>query len=49
MELLRSEQDEKMRAKLVELLGDADLLEYVPLLAEELAHPCREVRAWAYT
>ncbi len=48
-ELVRSEQDEKMLAKLVELLGDADLVEYVPLLVEELAHPCREVRMWAYT
>jgi hypothetical protein len=37
-----------MRAKLVELIGDADLPEHIPLLVQELSHPNREVRFWAH-
>lgn len=47
--LLRSEVDPRMRATFVELVGDADLPEYIPLLVQELSNETREVRAWAYT
>ena len=47
-ELLETEVDPNMRAKFVELVGDADLPEYVPLLVRELSGECREVRSWAY-
>lgn len=46
--LLRAEQDPQMRGKFVELVGDADLPEHIPLLVEELSHNAREVRFWAY-
>ncbi len=46
--LLRSEVDPDMRAKFVELVGDADLLAHIPLLVQELSHDSREVRFWAY-
>ena len=46
--LLQSEVAPEMRAKLVELVGDADLPEHIPLLVQELSHPNREVRFWAY-
>ena len=42
--LLQSEVDPEMRAKLVELIGDADLPEHIPLLVQELSHPNREVQ-----
>lgn len=48
VELLQSEVDPDMRSKLVELVGDADVHEYIPILVEELSHPTREVRFWAY-
>ena len=32
----------------VELIGIADLEEYVPLLVQELSHQDRLVRSWAY-
>ncbi|EAQ81278.1 HEAT repeat domain-containing protein [Blastopirellula marina] len=46
--LLQAETDPPTRAKFVELLGDADLAQYVPRLVQELSHDCREVRFWAY-
>lgn len=46
--LLQSEVDPNMRAKFVELVGDADLPEHIPLLVQELSNPNREVRFWAY-
>jgi len=46
--LLQSEVDPDMRAKFVELIGDADLPEHIQLLVQELSHPHREVRFWAY-
>lgn len=46
--LLQSEVDPDMRAKFVELVGDADLPEHIPLLVQELSHETREVRFWAY-
>jgi hypothetical protein len=46
--LLNDERDPRMRAKFVELIGDADLPQYIPLLVEELSDNAREVRFWAY-
>lgn len=48
VDLLQSEIDPSMRAKFVELVGDADLPEHIPVLVEELSHAAREVRFWAY-
>jgi HEAT repeat protein len=48
VQLLEQEQDHRVRARLVEVIGDADLAENVPLLVRELSHECREVRAWAF-
>lgn len=48
-EMLRSEDDPIMRGKLVELVGNADQPEHIPLLVHELSHASREVRFWAYT
>lgn len=48
-DLLRFEtEDLSMRSTLVELIGIADLEEYVPLLVQELSHQDRLVRSWAY-
>ncbi|MEP3480091.1 MAG: HEAT repeat domain-containing protein [Fuerstiella sp.] len=46
--ILQSESDPEMRAKFVELVGDADLPKHIPLLVQELSHESREVRFWAY-
>jgi hypothetical protein len=46
--LLQSEVDSDMRSKFVELVGDADLPEHIPLLVQELSHETREVRFWAH-
>ena len=45
---LQSEEDPRMRSTFVELIGNADLEEYVPLLVKELSHRDRLVRSWAY-
>ena len=47
-QLMQSEDNPEMRAKFVELLGDADLQEHIPLLVQELSHENRDVRFWAY-
>lgn len=47
-EILQGEVDPIVRAKLVELVGNADLPEHIPLLVQELSHASREVRLWAY-
>ena len=48
-DLLRFEtEDLSMRSTLVELIGIADLEEYVPLLVQELSHQDRLVRSRAY-
>ena len=48
-DLLSVEDDDLfMRSTLVELIGIADLEEYVPLLVQELTHQDRLVRSWAY-
>ena len=48
-DLLSVEEDDLfMRSTLVELIGIADLEEYVPLLVQELSHQNRLVRSWAY-
>ena len=46
--LLDAETDPRMRGRFVELIGNADMPEYIPLLAKELSHPSYEVRLWAY-
>ena len=48
VKLLQSEADPDMRAKFVELVGDADLAENIPHLMHELSHADRTVRFWAY-
>ncbi len=48
VDLPHEQQDPEMRAKFVELLGDADLVEYIPVLVAELPHENREVHLWAY-
>ena len=48
VELLQAETDPRMRGRFVELVGDADMIEYIPVLAQELSHASREVRHWAY-
>lgn len=48
VEILLSEDDPNIRAKFVELVGDADLPEHIPLLVQELSHTAHEVRSWAY-
>ena len=48
VDLLQSEADPEMRARFVELVGDADLPVHIPLLVQELSHAAREVRFWAY-
>lgn len=48
VDLLDKEEDPDVRAKLVELVGDADLEKYIPVLVRELSHASREVRLWAY-
>ena len=45
---MQSEEDPRMRSTFVELIGNADLEEYVPLLVQELSHQNRLVRSWAY-
>ena len=45
---MQSEEDPRMRSSFVELIGNADLEEYIPLLAQELSHQNRLVRSWAY-
>ena len=45
---LQSEADPRIRSTFVELIGNADLEEYVPLLVQELSHQNRLVRSWAY-
>ena len=45
---LQLEEDPRMRSTFVELIGNADLEEYVPLLVKELSHRDRLVRSWAY-
>jgi len=47
-ELLQCEVDPIMRGKFIELVGEADLPRYIPLLVDELSHESREVRCWAY-
>ena len=48
-DLLKFEEDDLiMRSTLVDLIGIADLEEYVPLLVQELSHQNRLVRSWAY-
>ena len=48
VELLRAETDPEMRGRFVELVGDADLPENIPLLVQEMSHESRNVRCWAY-
>ena len=45
---MQSEEDPRMRSTFVELIGNADLEECVPLLVQELSHQNRLVRSWAY-
>ena len=47
-ELMQLEHDPEMRSKFVELVGYADLFEYIPVLVEQLSHDSRDVRFWAY-
>lgn len=49
VKLLRCEYDAVIRSKLVELVGNADKAEYIPLLVEQLSHDSPEVRLWAYS
>ena len=48
-DLLKSEEDLFVRTAFVELIGLADLEEYVPLLVQELSHQDRDVRSYAYS
>ena len=51
-ELLRELErtpDSYTRAKVIELLGDAQAKEAIPALAQELMHPDQNVRQWAVT
>jgi hypothetical protein len=47
--LVESEIDPIIRARYVELVGDADLSRYIPLLVRELHNGCEDVRSWAWT
>jgi HEAT repeat protein len=47
--LLLAEHDPHMRGRFVELIGNADLPDYIPLLVNELSHDDRMVRCWAYS
>ena len=49
VKLLQSEADPQMRAKFVEIVGNADRAEYIPILVEHLSHDCSDVRFWAYS
>ena len=46
-DLLKSEENLFVRTAFVELIGLADLEEYVPLLVQELSHQDRDVRSCA--
>lgn len=47
--LLMPEEDLFVRTAFIELIGLADLEEYVPLLVQELSHQDRDVRSYAYS
>ena len=47
-ELMQQEADFDVRSKFVELMGDANRSEAIPLLIRELESPSAEVRKWAY-
>lgn len=46
--LLHAEIDPRMRGKFVDLVGDADMYEYISVLVGESMHPSAHVRQWAY-
>ena len=47
IQLMQAEKNPKVRAKFVELLGDAKDPKIIPLLVAELEHPDIDVRYWA--
>lgn len=48
LRLLAEEHDPIDRSRFVELVGDSKLPRVIPILQEELRHPHREVRMWAF-
>ncbi len=46
--LMETESDPINRSRLVELVGDSKNPRVIPNLQEELKHPNREVRKWAF-
>ena len=48
IELHSTEADPDMRAKYLELIGDADRPQDLHILQSELTHPSRVVRFWAH-
>ena len=47
IQLMQAEQNPQVRAKFIELLGDAKDPKVIPLLVAQLEHPDAEVRYWA--
>jgi HEAT repeats len=48
LRLMETEPDPINRSRLVELVGDSKNPRIIPNLQEELKHPNREVRMWAF-
>ena len=49
VDLMLKQSDPDRRSKFVELLGDSRNPKVIPVLANELKSPYREVRSWAYS
>lgn len=47
--LLRLEENNMIRSRLIELIGYSDSLDVIPILEEELRHEDKDVRSWAYS
>ncbi|WP_221031930.1 HEAT repeat domain-containing protein [Actomonas aquatica] len=47
--LMQKEQDEDIRSKFVELVGDSKRSEAIPILEAELKSDLMAVRSWAYS
>jgi HEAT repeat protein len=49
IKLTTQEENPRIRARFVELLGDSSNSKVIPYLRQELKHSERHVRSWAYT